>query len=830
MKQFVVTGMSCAACSARVERAVKVLDGVTDCAVNLLVGSLSVEGNASDEQIINAVVDAGYGCFVKEEQTDAKNVSDPLEDRETPALVKRLFLSLVFLLILLYLSMGHTMFGFPVPAFLEDDPLLLGLIQMLLALVVMLINRKFFISGTKAVLHGAPNMDTLVSLGSAAAFLYSAVLLCTVNGTNGNEVLHGLYFESAAMILTLITVGKLLEAKAKGKTTNALRSLMKLAPETATVLVDGKEKVVPVEEVGIDDVFIVRPGEHIPVDGLVEDGQSAVNEAALTGESLPVEKEIGDRVSAGTVNTSGYLRCKALRVGKDTTLAQIIRMVSDASATKAPIAKIADKVSGIFVPTVIGIALVTVLVWTIIGSGFGFALARGISVLVISCPCALGLATPVAIMVGSGLGARNGILFKTAVSLEQTGRAKAVVLDKTGTVTNGTPFVTDLFPAERITEKQLLTLAFSLEKMSEHPLAKAVVQKAEQESLSSIEVTDFKALHGSGLQAVCGGKSLCGGNRSYLQKICEIPDSTIRKAEEQANEGKTPLFFAYGGHFLGFICVADTVKEDSRQAVLELDNMGIATLMLTGDNQKTAEAVGKQVGVDKVIAGVKPSGKEKVIRTLKEAGADVIMVGDGINDAPALTSADVGMAIGAGTDVAIDSADVVLMNSGLTSVTQAIRISRATLRNIRQNLFWAFFYNSIGIPIAAGVFSHWGLTLNPMIGAAAMSLSSFCVVTNALRLNLLKVGDARKDRKISKIQFPDFKEEESMKYTLKIEGMMCEHCEKHVKKALLGLPGVTEASADHLHGVASVEADAAIPEEEFKRAIENAGYVLISVE
>ena len=825
MRQYHVSGMTCAACSARVEKAVGSVPGVSACAVNLLRNSMSVDGIASDEEIIRAVRNAGYGASPKE--PIGKNAeNDPLTDNETPKLVRRLAVSAVFLIILMWFSMGYTMWGFPIPGFFENRPTILGLFQMVLALIVLCINRRFFVNGTKAVIHRSANMDTLVALGSSAAFLYSIFILTQMP----EKKLSDLYFETSAMIPTLITVGKTLEAHAKGKTTNALRALIDLSPKTATVLRDGKEEKISVDEIAVGDEFIVKAGDQIPADGIVSDGQSTVNESALTGESLPVDKQVGDTVSAGTMNTSGYLRCQAARVGENTTLSQIIRLVSDASATKAPIAKLADKVSGIFVPAVIAIAVITTALWLVFGQTIGFALARGISVLVISCPCALGLATPVAIMVGSGVGARNGILFKNAVCLEHCGKTQIVVLDKTGTVTKGAPFVTDLFPASGITENQLLTLAYTLECKSEHPLARAVVCEAENRSLKELPVTSYESLPGNGLRAVCGGKMLCGGNQRFLEGFCDISREISEKAERLASEGKTPLFFGYDGRLLGLLGVADVVKDDSAAAVHELHGMGIRVVLLTGDNQKTADAIGRQISADRVIAGVHPDGKEAVIRSLEETGAVVTMVGDGINDAPALTTADIGMAIGAGTDVAIDSAQVVLMNGALTEVCGAIRISRATLRNIRQNLFWAFFYNAIGIPIAAGLFSSFGLTLNPMIGAAAMSLSSFCVVTNALRLNFCKPSDAGKDKKRAEITLPEQKETVMTNYKIQINGMMCEHCESHIRKALYAIPGVNEVKANHFKGEALVLSAEELSEDDVRNAVTNAGYEFLSME
>ena len=837
MKQFNVTGMSCAACSARVEKAVSKVPGVTACSVSLLTNSMGVEGTAADDAVIAAVQEAGYGASIKGGKA-AMNPSDAeaqLEDHETPKLKRRLFWSLGFLVVLMYFSMGHMMWGWPLPAFYTDNHVAMGLTQLLLTAVVMVINQKFFISGFKSLWHRAPNMDTLVALGATAAFVYSTYALFAMTGAQvrgDTEAVMGymmdFYFESAAMILTLITVGKTLEARSKGRTTDALKGLMKLAPKTATLLRDGKETLVPIEQVQKDDVFVVRPGESIPVDGVVLEGASAVNEAALTGESIPVDKAAGDSVSAATVNQSGFLKCLATRVGEDTTLSQIIQMVSDAAATKAPIAKIADKVSGVFVPAVIAIATVTTLVWLLLGHPIGYALARGISVLVISCPCALGLATPVAIMVGSGLGAKNGILFKTAASLEETGRIQIVALDKTGTITSGEPKVTDILPAEGTTEAELLRRAFALEKKSEHPLAKAILQRAQEDNLQADEVADFHALPGNGLSATLDGQPLCGGNCAFISGRANVPDALKKQADALAAQGKTPLFFAAGNRLLGVIAVADVIKEDSPQAVRELQNMGLRVVMLTGDNERTAKAIGAQAGVDQVIAGVLPEGKESVIRKLKEQGK-VAMVGDGINDAPALTRADIGIAIGAGTDVAIDAADVVLMKSRLTDVPAAIRLSRATLRNIHENLFWAFFYNTIGIPLAAGVFIPLGLTLNPMFGAAAMSLSSFCVVSNALRLNLFKLRDASRDKKIKPIELNTFKEETTMEKTMKITGMMCGHCEATVKKTLETIPGVSAAAVSHENGTAVVTLSAPVEDAALKKAVEDKGYTVTEI-
>ena len=835
MKQYTVTGMSCAACSARVEKAVGQVPGVQACAVSLLTNSMGVEGTAEPEAVIAAVKAAGYGASLKtaEAQPTAKGASeDALADRETPVLKRRLLTSLGFLLALMYVSMGHSMWGWPLPQRLAENHVALGLIQLLLSAIVMVINQKFFINGFSSLWHRSPNMDTLVAMGSAASFGYSVYALFAMTEAQllGDhsavmEYMHEFYFESAAMILTLITVGKMLEARSKGKTTDALKGLMKLSPKTAVLLKDGQEEEVPVERVQKEDVFVVRPGQSIPVDGVVVEGSSAVNEAALTGESIPVDKTVGDRVSAATVNQSGYLKCRATRVGEDTTLAQIIKMVSDAAATKAPIAKVADKVSGIFVPTVLTIAAVTVVVWLILGQTFGFALARGISVLVISCPCALGLATPVAIMVGSGLGAKNGLLFKTAASLEETGRVQTVVLDKTGTITQGQPRVTDMVCAEGVTEEMLLSLAYALEKKSEHPLARAIVLRGQGEAKELPEVTDFQALPGNGLTAMLKETALAGGSLKFIATVAEVSDELAREADRLAEEGKTPLFFALDGKLLGIIAVADVIKEEAPQAVWELKNMGLRVVMLTGDNEKTARAIGKQAGVDEVIAGVLPDGKESVIRKLKKKGK-VAMVGDGINDAPALTRADIGIAIGAGTDVAIDAADVVLMKSSLADVPAAIRLSRATLRNIHENLFWAFIYNIIGIPLAAGVWINlFGWQLNPMFGAAAMSLSSFCVVSNALRLNLKNIRDSRHDRKIKVKQ-----KKNPMEKTMKIEGMMCPHCQRRVKKTLEALPQVAEADVSWQEGTAIVTLSQKVDIEVLKKAVEDQDYKVISVE
>ena len=858
MEQYNVTGMSCAACSARVEKAVKKVPGVTSCSVSLLTNSMGVEGTASPAAILSAVQEAGYGASPKNasasKASDASAALDALADRETPKLKRRLIASLGFLLVLMYFSMGHMMWGWPLPHWFDGNHVAMGLVQLLLAGIVMVINQKFFINGFKGLIHGAPNMDTLVALGSMASFVWStyALFAMTRAQVDGNDelVMHYMmefYFESAAMILTLITVGKMLEARSKGKTTDALKSLMKLAPKTATLVRDGAEVTVAIADVQKGDVFVVRPGENIPVDGVVLEGTSAVNESALTGESIPVDKAVGDKVSAATTNQSGFLRCEATRVGEDTTLAQIIKMVSDAAATKAPIAKIADTVSGFFVPAVISIAVVTTIVWLLLGHELGYALARGISVLVISCPCALGLATPVAIMVGNGLGAKNGILFKTAASLEAAGRTQIVALDKTGTITEGAPRVTDLLPAEGVTETELLTLAAALESRSEHPLAKAVLADAEAKAITPPEVTDFAALPGNGLAAKLDGMDIYAGNAAFIQTKLTLPAALAQQAEKLAAEGKTPLFFGGAGRLLGVIAVADTIKEDSPEAIRQLQNMGIRVVMLTGDNQRTADAIGRQAGVDEVIAGVLPDGKEAVIRQLQASGK-VAMVGDGINDAPALTRADTGIAIGAGTDVAIDAADVVLMNSKLSDVPAAIRLSRATLRNIHENLFWAFIYNIIGIPLAAGLFIPFGLTLNPMFGAAAMSLSSFCVVSNALRLNLFDlhstshdhktaspaaapVQSAAENNKKSDAEAPEVKtEDNTMKKTLKVEGMMCGHCEARVKKALEALPEVDEAVVSHEAGTAIVTLNAAVADDVLKNAVEAQDYKVTGIQ
>jgi Cu2+-exporting ATPase len=867
MEQYTVTGMSCAACSARVEKAVSAVPGVTACSVSLLTNSMGVEGTASPAAIMQAVENAGYGASPKNSAASSATSStdsalDALADHETPRLKRRLLASLGFWIVLMYFSMGHMMWGWPLPAWFNGNHVAMGLVQLLLAGIIMVINQKFFINGFKGLIHGAPNMDTLVALGSGASFVWSTYALFAMTGAQVRgdmaavmEYMDEFYFESAATILTLITVGKMLEARSKGKTTDALKSLMRLAPKTATLLRDGVEQVVPIEQVQKGDQFVVRPGENIPVDGVVLEGSSAVNESALTGESIPADKTIGDRVSAATTNQSGFLRCEATRVGEDTTLSQIIRMVSDAAATKAPIAKIADRVSGIFVPAVISIALLTIVVWLLAGQSIGFALARGISVLVISCPCALGLATPVAIMVGNGMGAKNGILFKTAASLEAAGRTQIVALDKTGTITNGEPKVTDLLPAGGVTEAELLTLAFALEQCSEHPLAKAILSYAQEQGISAPEVTDFTALPGNGLSAKLEGHDVFGGNLNFVHSKVKVSRDMEEKASTLASEGKTPLFFGMENLLIGVIAVADTIKADSPQAIRELQNMGIRVVMLTGDNRRTADAIGRQVGVDAVIAGVLPDGKEQVIRSLREQGK-VAMVGDGINDAPALTRADTGIAIGAGTDVAIDAADVVLMNSSLADVPAAIRLSRATLHNIHENLFWAFFYNLLGIPLAAGVFYplfNW--KLNPMFGAAAMSLSSFCVVSNALRLNLFNLRNTQKDKKIAPVSLPasmtaepeqpatkqasplpdkttdeTIQEESTMKKTMKIEGMMCGHCEARVKKALEALPEVQEAVVSHTAGTAVLTLSADVSNDTLKAAVEAQDYTVTGIE
>ena len=845
MIQYIVTGMSCAACSARVEKAVSKVPGVTSCSVSLLTNSMGVEGTATEQEIIKAVKDAGYGALKKGEgaakaqPAQALAGEDMLKDRETPVLKRRLIASVGFLIVLMYFSMGHMMWGWPVPGFMKDNHVMMGLLQMLLTITVMVINQKFFISGFKGLIHRAPNMDTLVALGSGASFVYSTYALFAMTDAQMHgdmdavmSYMHDFYFESAAMILALITVGKMLEARSKGKTTDALKGLMKLAPKTAVVIRAGKEVQVSIEQVQKGDCFVVKPGENIPVDGEVIEGNSAVNESALTGESIPVDKAVGDKVSAATVNQSGYLKCRATRVGEDTTLSQIIQMVSDAAATKAPIAKIADRVSGVFVPTVITIAVITIIVWLIAGQSIGFALSRGIAVLVISCPCALGLATPVAIMVGNGMGARNGIMFKTAVSLEETGKMQIVALDKTGTITSGEPKVTDIIPAAGVTEAVLLKYAYALENKSEHPLARAIIEKAKEENAGIEEVTGFQALPGNGLTAILDGHTLYGGNHRFISSKVSVDGDIQKKAEKLAEAGKTPLFFGNEDRLLGVIAVADVIKEDSPQAIQELQNMGIHVVMLTGDNERTAKAIGQQAGVDEVIAGVLPEGKEQVIRKLKEKGK-VAMVGDGINDAPALTRADMGIAIGAGTDVAIDAADVVLMKSRLSDVPAAIRMSRATLRNIHENLFWAFFYNIIGIPLAAGVwYPLFGWKLNPMFGAAAMSLSSFCVVSNALRLNLFKMYDASKDKKLKakKEKKRSKKEDKTMKKIMHIEGMMCGHCEAAVKKALEALPQVDEAVVSHEAGTAELTLNAQIADDVLKKTVEDKDYTVTSVE
>lgn len=842
MEQYTVTGMSCAACTARVEKAVSGVKGVTSCSVSLLTNSMGVEGTADAEEIIAAVRNAGYDAALKKGNTERKtrpsSDTDALKDRETPVLKKRLIASLGFLIVLMYVSMGHMMWGWPLPPFFDNNHVAMGLLQLLLTVVIMVINQKFFISGFKSLRHRAPNMDALVALGATAAFGYStfALFAMTDAQVKGNadavmSYMHEFYFESAAMILALITLGKMLEARSKGKTTDALKGLMKLAPKTATLDRDGTEITVPIEQVAKGDVFVVRPGENIPVDGTVLEGNSAVDESTLTGESIPVDKTVGCTVSAGTLNQSGFIRCEATRVGEDTTLSQIIQMVSDAAATKAPIAKVADKVSGVFVPAVIAIAVITVTAWLIAGQTVGFALARGISVLVISCPCALGLATPVAIMVGNGMGAKNGILFKTAVSLEKTGKTQIVALDKTGTITQGEPKVTDMIPTGGRSEKELLSVAYALEKKSEHPLARAITQRAEQEGLAAGEAEQFKALPGNGLTASLDGAVLLGGSYKFISEQISVPDEIKGKSERLSEEGKTPLFFSCNGELYGIIAVADTIKEDSPQAVKEMRNMGIRVVMLTGDNERTAKAIGAKAGVDEVIAGVLPDGKESVIRELKKKG-NVIMVGDGVNDAPALTSADIGIAIGAGADVAIDAADVVLMKSRLSDVPAAIRLSRATLRNIHENLFWAFIYNIIGIPLAAGVFiSVLGWQLNPMFAAAAMSLSSFSVVTNALRLNFFRMHDPGRDHKIrNKLKTTTEKETKTMEKTLKIEGMMCGHCEMHVKKALEALDGVKKTEVSHKTGTAVVTLEKEISDDVLKKAVADQGYQVTDIQ
>ena len=848
MEQYNVTGMSCAACSSRVEKAVSKVPGVTSCSVSLLTNSMGVEGTAGSGEIIRAVQEAGYGASLKGAagtQMSPSAAEEALEDHETPVLKRRLIASVGFLIVLMYFSMGHMMWGWPLPSWFEDNHIAMGLVQLLLAGIIMVINQKFFISGFKSLWHRAPNMDTLVALGSMSSFVWSVYVLfaMTKAQAEGNQAavmnyMMEFYFESAAMILTLITVGKMLEARSKGKTTDALKGLMKLAPKTAIVVRNGEETAVPVEQVRKGDIFVVRPGENIPVDGVILEGNSAVNEAALTGESIPADKEPGDTVSAATVNQSGFIRCEATRVGEDTTLSQIIKMVSDAAATKAPIAKIADRVSGVFVPAVISIAIITTIVWLIAGKEFGYALARGISVLVISCPCALGLATPVAIMVGNGMGAKNGILFKTAVSLEEAGKIQIVVLDKTGTITKGEPQVTDIIPAEGISEEELLGYAYALEKKSEHPLAKAVIVRAEEKQLPLQNVSDFRALPGNGLRAVLDSQMLTGGSLKFISAQTSVSQKLTLQAEKLAGEGKTPLLFAKNNKLIGMIAVADVIKEDSPRAVKELQNMGIRVVMLTGDNERTAKAIGAQAGVDDVIAGVLPDGKESVIRSLREKGK-VAMVGDGINDAPALTRADIGIAIGAGTDVAIDAADVVLMKSRLSDVPAAIRLSRATLKNIHENLFWAFFYNVIGIPLAAGIWIPiFGWTLNPMFGAAAMSLSSFCVVTNALRLNLFKVHDASRDKKL-KNEIHDLTDQENIKenkesntmttITVNVTGMMCMHCEAHVNKAVKEAFGVEDVVSSHENGTTVIHAQEKLDEDKLREVITEAGYEVTGI-
>lgn len=832
MKQYNVTGMSCASCVARVEKAVNKVDGVTSCSVNLLTNSMSVDGDVKSSDVINAVEKAGYGASLKGNSSkENKSNDEPLKDTETPKLKKRLFSSLVFLLLLMYISMGHMMWGFPLPSILANNHIAMGLIQLLLTGIIMVINQKFFVSGFKALIHRSPNMDTLVALGAGASFIYSVYALFAMTNAQVNndmslvmKYMDEFYFESAGMILTLITLGKMLESYSKGKTTNAIKGLMNLAPKKATILVDNVEKVVPIEEVKFGDIFVVKPGENIPVDGVVIEGESAVNESALTGESIPADKTVGDNVSGATVNQSGFIKCKATKVGEDTTLSQIIKMVSDASATKAPIAKVADKVSGVFVPIVISIAVVTIIVWLLCGATFGNALVRGISVLVISCPCALGLATPVAIMVGNGVGAKNGILFKNATSLETTGKVSYVLLDKTGTITNGTPVVTDIIPSENYTQDDLLSYASSLESKSEHPLAKAVVQKAIDSNIKNLDTKDFKSLTGNGVSATINGKTVVGGSVKHISSIANIDEKVIKQTDDLATKGKTPLLFVMDNQLLGIIAVADVVKSDSPKAIKELQNMGIKVVMVTGDNEKTAQAIAKESGVDEVIAGVLPDGKEKVVTQYKEKGM-VAMVGDGINDAPALTRADIGIAIGAGTDVAIDSADIVLMKSKLTDVSGAIRLSRGTLRNIHENLFWAFIYNVIGIPLAAGVWIPiFGWTLSPMFGAAAMSLSSFCVVTNALRLNFLNIRSSKRDRKIK--NKTNKKEKNTMTTTLKINGMMCPHCEATVKTALESIDGVASAEVSHESGTAVVTLSKEVSEDVLKKAVVDKGYTV----
>lgn len=839
MKQYTVTGMSCAACSTRVEKAVSKVPGVTSCSVSLLTNSMGVEGTASSQEIIHAVEEAGYGASLKGAKSNTQSAGsissndDLLKDRETPVLKRRLFASLGFLIVLMYFSMGHMMWNWPVPKFFDSNPVALGLLQLILTAIVMVINQKFFISGFKSLMHRTPNMDTLVALGAGASFIYSTYALFAMTSAQASgdmhaamDYMHEFYFESAAMILTLITVGKMLEAHSKGKTTDALKNLMKLAPKTANVIRNGEETTVSIEQVQKGDIFVVRPGENIPVDGIILEGSSAINESALTGESIPVDKDTGDTVSAATLNQSGFIKCEATRVGEDTTFSQIIQMVSDAAATKAPIAKVADKVSGIFVPIVISIAVITIIVWLLVGQTFGYALARGISVLVISCPCALGLATPVAIMVGNGMGAKHGILFKTAESLEETGKTQIVVLDKTGTITSGQPKVTDIIPADGLNEDDLLKMAYALESKSEHPLARAILEKAQEKKLTLSEVTDFTALPGNGLSAKQDGITLVGGSLKFISSQTNVSEDMKNKAERLSEQGKTPLLFSRDGILTGIIAVADVIKEDSPQAVKELQNMGIHVVMLTGDNERTAKAIGAQAGVDEVIAGVLPEGKESVIRSLKLKGK-VAMVGDGINDAPALTRADIGIAIGAGTDIAIDAADIVLMKSRLSDVPAAIRLSRATLRNIHENLFWAFIYNVIGIPLAAGVWIPiFGWVLNPMFGAAAMSLSSFCVVSNALRLNFFNIRNASKDKKI-KIKK---KETKVMQKTMKIEGMMCGHCEARVKKALEALPEVSEAVVSHEAGTAVVTLNSPVSDDILKKAVEEQDYKVLSIQ
>ncbi len=840
MRQFTITGMSCAACVSRVEQAVKKIDGVSDVSVSLLTNSMNVEGDASDADIIKAVSNAGYGASSKntsDNQSNTTNYDDFLEDHETPKMLRRLFSSIAVLIVLMYFSMGHHMLGWPIPTFMHENVVAMGLLQLLLAAIIMIINNKFFVSGFKSVIHGAPNMDTLVGLGSFVSFAYSVWTLFSMTYAQidggvsaARDYMDGFYFETAAMILTLITVGKTLEAKSKGKTTDALKSLMRLAPKTATVIRSDAEMTVAIDEVRVGDIFVVRPGESIPVDGIIIEGSSSINESALTGESIPVDKANGDRVNAATINMSGFIKCEATRVGNDTTLSQIINLVSETAASKAPIAKIADRVAGVFVPIVLGISLITFIIWMIISHDFGASLSYAIAVLVISCPCSLGLATPVAIMVGNGMGAKNGILFKTAASIEATGGIQIVALDKTGTITEGSPSVTDIIPLGKATENELLEIAYALEAKSEHPLSKAIVKRAEDLSINLMEVTDFAITSGKGLSALLGGEKICGGNYSYIESICgedAFSDEIIAHAERLASAGKTPLFFSKENVLLGIIAVADVIKKDAIVAINELKNMGIRMVMLTGDNERTANAIAAQVGVDKVIAGVLPQGKEAVIRNLQRFGK-VAMVGDGINDAPALVRADVGIAIGSGTDVAIDSADIVLMKNELRDVPATIRLSRATLKNIKENLFWAFFYNSIGIPIAAGVFASLGLSLNPMIGAAAMSLSSIFVVTNALRLNLFKVYDSRKDSTIKSVTI-DIKEETTMTKTINIEGMMCPHCEAHVKEALEKLDAVTEAIVSHESGTAIVTLTEDVSNDTLKATVEAEKYTVTGI-